>query len=484
MRSFSTFFVIFLMCNSCLGNATENVDLINENIASPELEFQLKNQTGIVDHKQKMKFIELNIDVQLLIFDELNFDDLISMATINSMLHSVASRTFYGKYRDHTVWIGEGAFKTRRNGRKKFRMWNGPKTIFIRIEDNELALDCLQYFGSTIQKLYFDNVLVYFDNQIYTQEYSDEVARYDVMKDAVNKYTANSLTLLHLSGIAEDDLRQFTPFEKVEELSIYIRNEKPENQFKLNTFVPNVRRLEIRMNDYYNYEWLDCKFSHLEHLTVDFVTPSTPKGSKQIEAMLRKNSQIRSIEIDHFPPNYAEVINDLLPYIENLTITSGELTTNSEMIHFEYVKELKLRLYRPQSINKLTFERLESFHMEYSSSYTNFGIEYIVPEWLEFFQNHPNLSKLFLYSMKIPEIHLIEIINHFPNLMEIMIQIGNYIDPEIIVGIIESHKNLMKFVWRPDKYEESDMTMLRKRFEKEWNVRDVKKQLFWIERKN
>lgn len=238
------------------------------------------------------------------------------------------------------------------------------------------------------------------------------------------------------------------------------------------------------MYDSLNYNLLDCFFPQLEHLELEFSTDQTERVGEKIEGMLRRNPQVRTVQIANFPDDYVKVISDLLPNLESLVI--DDHFRINETVHFENVKHFAIRSKWPDTIERMSFARLESMNMEYSS---NNGIMPppvdILQKWLKFFRNHQSLSKLFLFAeRRMPDDHLLALIDSLPNLVELRIQIIGYMNPETINEIIRSHGQLRTFVWYSENNEVSDITMLQENFENDWHIRRVENKKFWIERKN
>lgn len=81
--------------------------------------------------------------------------------------------------------------------------------------------------------------------------------------------------------------------------------------------------------------FFDLHFPSLEHIQLSVIQIAWGRD-EQIEAVIKRNPQILSIDINIFPLNYVEFIKRFLPNIENLTVSHIEIA--GDPIHFEYVK--------------------------------------------------------------------------------------------------------------------------------------------------
>lgn len=96
-----------------------------------------------------------------------------------------------------------------------------------------------------------------------------------------------------------------------------------------------MRKLTLTMYSVEDLSYIDCKISHLEQLSLS-IARITWNKIDMMEKNLRKNPQIKSIELkSFFPPGFAKVIEPLLPNLQNLTLSASDI--GKESICFENV---------------------------------------------------------------------------------------------------------------------------------------------------
>lgn len=437
-----------LLFNDCFSKIIQSAELNDVNSIRPTI-----------------KFTDMNIDVQYLILDELKIDELIFIGAMNKQLNAIARSIFHRKYQDYTIFL-----QRMNDGEQKFQAWREqdvePYSPFIGIFNYKLELNVLQYFGDDIQKLGIDGPKL-------------QNERYDNVIKFAKTYAAKSVT--HLFALMTlEQLEQLSSFKNVEHLYVHIVGEKNEDEIRLSNLFPKVKRLDLVLLEQFKYKWLNCEMPHLEHVKAKYVFGTASKG-EPIEAMLRRNNQIRRLEIKDFPSDFVMVVHKYLPNIEHLIIDSENFQI-TEPIHFTNVSVFELSSYHPISIGLLTFSHLNALNMRYTSRHDdNFA------EWMKFFRNHQNISKLHVHEYsnnEMSETDLIELTNSMHNLTELTLDMFKYKNPEVLYGIVQRHTKLTAFRLNVGYNLRADIIMLQERFKRDWNVRDSYRYDLWIEKKN
>lgn len=438
------------------------------NVCSNGIIVQAKPNTGLLANPSgsntNIKLDNLIDDVLLLIFDVLDFDDLIYMGATNTKFNTIAEMVFHQRYPNYEIRIiGAGEYR----GSKKFHVAKKYEK-FIEIAESEWIEDVFKYAGKWIQKLSIQSHKMQNPKRIY---------------EIVNKYTSESLPHLDLRWIKNDTFNSFAmPFNALEELHFLVDEEKPSaNMQPLNQIFPKLRRMSVSLNTDLDYNCLDSDFQHLEHLETYIKSSDSSKQKMQFESLLHKNPQIRSINLWNFPNNYVITINKLLPKLENLTLHSfGGL---DETVHFENVKNLQISVSHPIDIEKLIFSHLELLDMDFSS---------IFNELITFFGNHQNLSKLHLhiFGRSTDGQALVDLVSNVPNLVELKMVWGQPIGPQFIAQIIQSHEKLRTIQFsvnemdvRFDKATRDEFKKFRQQYGDEWHIRNLINR-FIVEKKN
>lgn len=295
------------------------------------------------------------------------------MAQTNCELAHFASDVYRRKYSDYEILIDR--IKCEHN-ESSYYIGKSNKQISIR-DLNDLS-NIMQYFGNHIQKM-----KVYYPRIILNGQIND----WAMVNRLVNAYGSKSLTQLKWSYISKEIWHQFTvPFKNVETLELQILVDT--DGMKLSQLFTNLKKLRIRLMNKANYDIIDCALPHLEHLDIffrsSFYTSTNVLNCKeQIIGLIKKNSQIRSINVANTTQEFNKVIEEHLPGVERLTFTYGP---NDEPLHFENVMDLVLYKRYQSSLRNLSFPHLKSLE-------TSFFTEEL-EIFIEFFQRHGNLRRL------------------------------------------------------------------------------------------
>lgn len=433
-------FLFVFINKSCLSQiVSESV----KNDGAYKSSIEAHHKISVENKENSLKLTDLNIDVLLLIFHQLDLNDLLNLSEVDSGIHSITIEVFRRRFQKYEIDIwGTGP---RIDWRPAYYVSDHFKSI--QIDDFETNLRTIKFFGCVIQKIIIINTKI-------------EWNRLVVIREFIEKYASKSLISLELHKI--DILEQITvSFEKLEELDFIVFTEKLSTKvLPLNQTFPNLRRLSVTLLSKIDSSFIDCEFPQLKQLKL-FTTNSSWTQQNQIEGLIRKNPQICDIEIKYFTRNYLKIINQLLPNLEKLTLHDS--FSEIENIRFEHVK---IFIFYPQfssSIDKLLLPKIESIKLYYAPS--DFNI------WIKFFKNHRNLSRLHLIEFSNEmEVQFKELTTELPNLVEMTLESFKYVDLETITEFIESHGKLMKCTFSTKMFKVADLDTLRKRFEDKWNI--------------
>lgn len=429
------------------------VFLISSSLCSPESDSESaelsSNESGEgnpVDNEfDDQKLQTLNTDELEIIFARLDLDQLAHMAAVDERFANIAKKELAKRcpdYRLEIIWSHVGSAS-------KFTSSNSLKRLSVY--EYKLGLKLLKYFGELFP------VLAIHNNNF-------EAERSIVINRYANKYVSEFVTQFKLD-IVEGTLEQYTnAFKGVQELDCIIKAENIDDTvLPWNELFPNLQKLSLEIDVTLelngNYSFADCELPQLEALVISY--NDTGKRNKQIEGLIRKNPQIRDLELKFCQRDYIKVINQLLPNLE--TIILHKLNLN-EALHFEKVQRFVLKTNNPRGIENLSFSNLESIRIHYSPR--------LFDNWLAFFKKHPNLFRLHLqeHTSSNQSVQLEELTSVLPNLVEVTMQYSNYISREDIAKFIETHDKLMKFRFFVRSYKAPDFDTLRDRFGDEWEI--------------
>lgn len=165
----------------------------------------------------------------------------------------------------------------------------------------------------------------------------------------------------------------------------------------------------------------------------------------QINRLMKKNDQIKSIRMERPPKDYVNFINKQLLNLENLTLQEwsigGNNITFQHVKHFFYSFPPNQQGYVSDSIKKLSFPTIESARIE------NLHLErnVFVGECDKFFRKHPSISKLHYINNYSSGDDLMDLESDLMNLTELTLECALQTDHEKIIKFIESHEKLINF---------------------------------------
>lgn len=218
------------------------------------------------------------------IADQLELDELVNMAMVNTQMCSVSNKVFENKFQHLETYIE--VLKRHRHCVKYYVFFHVRNHIIIY--DYELALNILQYFGSSIHALRINNVYVT----------RDQSAR---IYELANKYAAGAVTSLNLDIMRGNTLEQFTrPFERVENLTCDISVEQTgANILPFDQLFPRLKSLTIKLNADLDHKYLNCTLPHLERLCITKTSFHPDRDTRQIDDFIRKHPTIQSVEVSY-----------------------------------------------------------------------------------------------------------------------------------------------------------------------------------------
>lgn len=438
--------VALLFCNVCIYKAIAQVES-NVGLLSNANDSAAQRLDG--NSRAKTKFVDLNFDVLYLIIDQFELAELTIIAQSNAY-HSMASDIFRLKYHDYNIQFSDIGYRD--PGNYHIHVNDDGNGKCIAIVDHDFGVEILKLFGNVIKRVYIQN---HSNNPLHSTN----------INRMVNQVGSESITHLDLSYIKRDTLQQFAkPFNDVEEL--HLTNSQLELTYPIipfNRLFPNLKRAEFRLNTNLEYKFIDCNLPNL----VELEMYSGHQTEFQCERLIRKNPQIRKLKVWSFANDYARTINELLPELESLTL--GNFYTENGMIHFKNVKHFWSAQSRSQTIDRLSFARLESLRMNYNGN--DFNV------WQNFFRNHnQTVTKLHLSKSQDPiDMHMVDfLIAELPHLVKLTLINFYGIDTQIAARIFQNHPKLMRFEFARF-YTDSDINSFHDRFGNEWDIQVINK---------
>lgn len=391
---------------------------------------------------RNLKFTDLHHDCVYLIFDHLNFHELLNIAEICPEFAYIASYVFHHKYSNHEVRIEETKCAD-----SEIPCHISESTVQIR--DFGIASKIMKYFGNKIRKFSIWNQ----SKHNYTSG-----SEWTKLNRMANELVSQTVTQLNLGTVSKELLPFFTaPFKKVEKLSLEIEAET--GGMKLNELCPSVKELRIRLKNNVDYDFIDCKLPYLKHLEILY----SGNRKEQVIGLIEKNPQICSVVVLwHTTVEFIYWINEILLNLETL-----EFRYNGphKPLHFESVKHCTLEVSPSYTLENLSFSQLKSLEATFGRG--DLG------KFTEFFRRHTNLERLNLTRIWNTVLPLEQLTSELVDLKELTLACGSGINVDDVTTFIEKHPKLMKFQFTSREIPRADRQILIDRFSQDWHIGGV-----------
>lgn len=186
-----------------------------------------------------------------------------------------------------------------------------------------------------------------------------------------------------------------------------------------------------------------------------------PQPNRRIAAKKSTNYKYRNWTF----PVHTTILSEILPNLENLTLFS-EFDIGNNRVEFINLKHIRFNRNSIKSIGNLHLPRLELLDAKFDGS-SSFN------EWLTFYRNCPLLKKVRLDEYyRRDGIRLEDLMDVFPNLVEMDIYCTTEINPQVIIDFIEKQRKLTKFQFKIRRYDENEITTIRWHFKNHWKISD------------
>lgn len=314
----------------------------------------------------KIQFLNLNEDVQRLIFKGLGFRDLLSMSQTNQYLRALAGAEVKRKFSEKTILVYDPHANKAPND-----FYCGGQNILI--QNVNTLKNVLQRFGTLLPRLkleYTYNPCSLFDVNMNAKD-TDKL--YRSVNAAINLYCAESLVDLQISSIYDNIFEEMEkPFTQVESVTLKGNFKKLSNShLTFDELFPALRRLSLQYVEIHNKTLVEINFPNLEYLSAGIFDYDDPHRltTTDMEKILRKNPQIRRLKLQRSNQYLLRIVSELLPNLEKLEIEDHNNNTPNEpqdenKISFENLKVLTLFSIFSKLPKNVSFEHLEELHTE------------------------------------------------------------------------------------------------------------------------
>lgn len=433
----------------CLFNTIlfNSYTMASDSEGSPKSEVQHKNCKKIVADAPDEDFLYP-------MFEHATLDEMLQYANNPRVSGFVKKHVFPVKYRNYHIKLITHVFLQRQPNFEEF-------SDSLMTYGYEFSLDIIKQFGESISKLsYGDDHLS-----------ADQAA---VLHSSVNECGSQALTQLELSKIRDNTLAQFKkPFSKLNTLHLPITSNQIGPFMPLNELFPQLHRLRLEFSEIgqYSFEdisFLDCELPNMKHLEIrsDVRKHFLPAIYKQIEQLLKKNPQVRTLFYTYDLDDFIQVINGRLPNLEHLIVTT--LHPEIDYTRLDRVKCLTVQTDETSPFDRISFSSLESLSLRYSERHET---GYPRSSWMRFFQNHQGIKKL--NCSVSTDKGFVEFLSPLTHLEEIQIDYYPNFNIDLVSRLIENHKSLSKFQYKVSaryQREEPNLEDYRELFGNEWLI--------------
>lgn len=439
---------------------------------------------------EQTEFTDINTDCLEKIFNYLELDDLLNVADtcthFKGAADIVASRIFAKK------WIIID--KIRISRARLINIRNG----YIELIDLKSILGTLRLFGHLIKKLKIKGN----DLENFPEQTIEFIAKsVGLLSYYIGHYCTSSLTELTIEKAISFKLFK-KPFLKVEKVKINIIH-LPRSQIKRNWFVklfPNVRQLTYKsvFGRISSFESIVDHFPKLEHLNIEnlhcknlnrivsITDDECTANNTDVMKSLSLNPQLTTLALSYISDiNILKLISEQQHQLECLSFQyAPKAGTNSDVVHFQSVKKLKIWLCSPsQRPNSqpievgtignemckipFSFAKLEEFTIQTCYQYSS--------EFYSFIDQHGSIKKLNIRTCGWPQFNLTDLnrtklVTSLPALRELSLTC-HVLKNDEAMAFIKVFKQLEKFSFK--LYLWDDKNIFKKwvhRLNKKWEM--------------
>lgn len=419
-----------------------------------------------------------------LIFENLDFGDLLSMAQINGKFSTLAANVFRRKYSQLELVVGivfeypdkmnellngTGAkidvnIIKRINSDLLHLRNEKPKISddknYIHVNDYGSILKTFMHFGHEIKKL----LIQYQANSSWQTEWFGYL---------INAYSSESLTDID-SGVFEELFKHTTkPLIKVENVR-FSGNiaELPPSTIGFCDLFPAVRRLLLASLSDRDFAYINCHMPHLEHVYLERF-----HDSEAVPDFIAKNPQIRSIELSGNAPKFLQEMNTLLPQLETLKLERFSL--HNGRIQFENVNTFDAGSGSLTSPANLHFPRLQRFRTG--------DVSKRFAEYLIFLNQHKRLSQLHFDGLYMDDSQFQRLTENLNDLTEVTLEYESHphgiqqLSRNAIAAFLRSHDKVKRLnvINFPAEWKDE----LQEQLKHVWNTKTIDNDRLSFERK-
>lgn len=397
--------------------------------------------------------MDMNTDVQLIILEKLDVSDLASFGQTNHHISMLATDVFKRRYSKKIIEIVDPKLIAK-------NVLDGNEVIYLSSYDTISPI--FKQFGTSISKLRI----------VYSSCGNDsDINLINSINDLITSKCSQNLVQMEIASYFESFFDGMTrPFERVKNLTIDGHFNKLGNaHLSLVDLFPAVKRLTLPYIKTVDKSGIDHKFPRLEHLHVSIFNADDPLRLTEadVENLLRKNPQIRSLILGCTSQTFLKTVNDLLPNLENLVLELFITFRNSDnagTINFKNVKIFTMSSAFHTGPNYIHFDNLEELHTDAFPGSGNWGIE--------FAKKTKSLQRLYIDRGCVGCTELDMLASANLHLTEISMELCLSVDKEKIVNFVRSNPQMK--IFRFSTSVQSILQSIQQQLEHDWKITEMK----------
>ena len=406
----------------------------------------------------------MNDDCVYLIFEQLDFGDLLNVTQISGRFSTLAADVFRRNQYWHVKLVIRDVFPSPDNPNELVNVVGIEIDIDtkeqvnedrprIELQNGDQILNAFKHIGPLIKKFKSNSV---FEIAKWHSEFISKS-----FGKLISEYSSESLVDVEINIRTEKLLEQITnPLINVENVTFRLNTISLDHHtMRFNEIFPAVRRLNLLSVRNISYDYLDCHMPYLDHVSIERRSYENLIESFSFPGLIVKNPQIRSIDLQGVEHDFIKKMNSLLPKLETLALDICQPWRES--IQFENVTTLFLAFATP-TVN-LHFPRLQNLYTDGLSNPDGFA---------EFLNEHNNLSHLLLKYYLMSDSEFQSITANRPNLVEITLEQkreSRVISSAHIVEFLRNHANVKRF--NLFDFLENQKVELQEQLKDGWNIR-------------
>lgn len=287
----------------------------------------------------------------------------------------------------------------------------------------------------------------------------------------VNTYCAETLIQLSIQNQINNFFIYFDkPFEKVERLTLDgYSNDFNRCKFQFGELFPSLRYLDVKRFVMISKLNLNAKkLPLLQDLAADVQGFEDFTSFKEF---LRKNPQIRRLELNSVQPELLQFINDQMQSLEELEIWSSKLNDINQVIcDFSKLKKFTEHGYYYKFPLHIQFGNLEEIFMFASDEESNKFIQLIL-------DNKETLKKVLLL-ISLSNSDILELANGNLTISKLQFSCAAEVSIDNIFKVIENNKHLRELhvtlSFAGQRLKQTAFDMLKERFGDEWDITETR----------